>query len=486
MQMVSQIRTWNRDDRTFFLAVLGAFRCNLTQHHFWVVNKVAVEGYALRSQPQMHPIRLDINGMVSLLQENDIRHHICTGIGTECVVWKSDGSQQFCPLCQILSCVRILGIHRIAAGNKGHDTTGTNLIQCLGKEIVVDRKSEFIIGLIADTVVAKRHIADSQIIEVAPVGGFKACHLDFCLRIQLLRNAPGDGIQFHTIQSASQHGIRQHTEEVADTHRRFQNIAFLKSHTVQCFIDCTDHGRAGVMRIQSRSPGCGIFFFRKSCFQFLIFASPYSFLCIKSICKSAPADIISLLFLFLRCRFPVLVFQGFQRVDSIHVGTEFLFGATFTEMKTVNAIVLRMFRFMLCPERFFLSRISKCLNSPINHSCYRELIQCLIRPYSTCILNNFSGIQINHHIMQVNIILMPQKSCQIFLAFRAEDRIHGIRVPKLHIEKPDFFNRKCLSVQIQRIADTIIRLHRSCGFWLHSCRLFFSLHVPAANLLQRL
>ena len=251
MQLVSQIRIRNRDDCTFFLAVLGTFRCNLTQHHFRVVNKVTVEGYALRCQSQMHPVRFDINGMVSLLQENDIRHYICTGIGAECVVGKSDNSQQFCPLRQILSCVQILGIHRITAGNKGHDTTGTNLIQRLGKEIVVDRKAEFIIGFIADTVVAKRHISYSQIIEIAAVGGFKTCHLDFCLRIQLLRSAPGDGIQFHTIQSASQHGIWQHSKKVADTHRRFQNIAFLKSHTVQCFIDCTDHGRAGVMRIQS-------------------------------------------------------------------------------------------------------------------------------------------------------------------------------------------------------------------------------------------
>ena len=205
------------------------------------------------------------------------------------------------------------------------------------------------------------------------------------------------------------------------------------------------------MRIQSRSPCCGIFFFRKSCFQFLIFACPGSFLCVKGICQPAPADIIGQCFLFLRCRIPVLVFQGFQRVDGIHVGTEFLLGAAFTKVKAVDAIVFCMFRFMLCPERCF-----------------------------------FSGIQINHQIVQVNIILMSQKSCQIFFAFRAEDRIHGIRVPKLHIEKPDFFNRKCLSVQIQRIADTIIRLHRSCRFWLHSCRLFFSLHIPAANLLQRL
>ena len=120
------------------------------------------------------------------------------------------------------------------------------------KEIVVDRKAEFIIRLIADTVVAMAHCPRPDHRNHAGRWS-QACYLDFCLRIQLLRNAPGDGIQFHTIQSASQHGIRQHTEEVADAHRRFQNIAFLKSHTVQCFIDCTDHGRAGVMRIQSRS-----------------------------------------------------------------------------------------------------------------------------------------------------------------------------------------------------------------------------------------
>ena len=421
MQLISQIRIRNRNDCTFFLAVLGAFRCNLAQHHFRVVSKVAVKGNALRSQPQMHPIRFDINGMVSLLQENDIRHYICTGIGAECVVGKSDSSQQFCPLRQILSRVRILGIHRIAAGNKSHDATGTNLIQCLGKEIVVDRKTELIIGFIADTVVAKWHIAHGQIIEIAAVGGFKTCHLDFCLRIQLLRNSSCDGIQFHTIQSAFQHGIRQHTEEVADTHRRFQNIAFLKSHTVQCFIDCTDHGRAGVMRIQSRSPGCGIFFFRKSCFQLLIFACPGSFLCIKGICQSAPADIIGQRFLLLRCRIPVLVFQGFQHIDGIHVGTEFLLWAAFTEMKAVDAVV------------FCMSALRFCLRDS------QVLFFTLL----------FSArIQINHQIVQVNIFLMPQKSCQILLAFRAEDRIHGIRVPKLHVEKPDFFNRKCLSVQI--------------------------------------
>ena len=213
------------------------------------------------------------------------------------------------------------------------------------------------------------------------------------------------------------------------------------------------------MRIQSRSPCCGIFFFRKSCFQLLIFACPGSFLCIKGICQSAPADIIGQRFLFLRCRIPVLVFQGFQRIDGIHVGTEFLFRTAFTEVKAVDAVV------------FYMSALRFCLRDS------QMLFFTLL----------FSArIQINHQIVQVNIFLMSQKSCQIFLAFRAEDRIHGIRVPKLHIEKPDFFNRKCLSVQIQRIADTVIRLHRSCRFQLHSCRLFFSLHAPAANLLQRL
>ena len=53
----------------------------------------------------------------------------------------------------------------------------------------------------------------------------------------------------------------------------------------------------------------------------------------------------------------MLVFQGFQRIDGIHVGTEFLFRIAFAEVKAVDAVVLRMFCFMRCPERFFFSRI---------------------------------------------------------------------------------------------------------------------------------
>ena len=69
-----------------------------------------------------------------------------------------------------------------------------------------------------------------------------------------------------------------------------------------------DHGRTGVMCVQGGSSCRSIFLFRKSCFQFLIFASPGRFLCVEGICQPAPADIIGQCFLFLRCRIPVLVF----------------------------------------------------------------------------------------------------------------------------------------------------------------------------------
>lgn len=97
-------------------------------------------------------------------------------------------------LCAHISpCVRVLGIHGVTACHKGDHTTGTNLIQSLGKEIVVDGKSQLVIRLIGHFVVAERDIAHSQIVEVSAVCRFKTGYLDFCIGIELLSNSAGDG-----------------------------------------------------------------------------------------------------------------------------------------------------------------------------------------------------------------------------------------------------------------------------------------------------
>ena len=250
MKLFTQICPGNRNNCAFFLAVLSAFCHKLPQHHFRMVNKIAIKGNSFRRQPQVYPIRFNINGMIPLFQEDNVGYHICTGIGTECVVRQSDGSQKLCSLCEIFSGIRILRIHGIAACNKSHHAARSHLIESLRKEIVVNRKAQLVVGLIADTVVAEGDVSNSQIVEISVVGGLKACHRDLRLGVKFLRNPSGNGIQFHAVKSAFLHGIRQHSEEVSDSHGRLQDISLFKAHVAHCFINCLNHRGTCVMRIQ--------------------------------------------------------------------------------------------------------------------------------------------------------------------------------------------------------------------------------------------
>ena len=55
------------------------------------------------------------------------------------------GSQKVCPLCDIFADIGIFLVHRSLGGNKGDDTAGTYLIQCAGKEIIMDEKIVLVI-----------------------------------------------------------------------------------------------------------------------------------------------------------------------------------------------------------------------------------------------------------------------------------------------------------------------------------------------------
>ena len=113
-----------------------------------MLQKIAVQLKSFRCKPQIYPFWIHINGMLPFLQENNIRNYLCPCVGFKGIIGKSDRSQQFRPLCQITPCVWIFGIHGVAAGHKSHDTARANLIQRFGKEIVVDGKSQLVIGLI--------------------------------------------------------------------------------------------------------------------------------------------------------------------------------------------------------------------------------------------------------------------------------------------------------------------------------------------------
>ena len=103
LQLIGQDRAGDRIDRQRFLPILRAFGTDLAQHHFRMLGKIAVDRESVRCKPKVYPIRLNVDRPVALLKEDDIRHHIRPGIGTERIVGQTDRPQQLRAFRQILS-----------------------------------------------------------------------------------------------------------------------------------------------------------------------------------------------------------------------------------------------------------------------------------------------------------------------------------------------------------------------------------------------
>ena len=119
----------------------------------------------------------------------------------------------------------------------------------------MNKKMIFIILSIIYRYISKRYISNCHIKAIVwRIGLFKSFDLHICLRIKLLCNASGNAVQLYSVKPALFHGIRHHTEKVADTHGRLQYISFGKSHFLQCFVHLADNDRTCIMGIQGTLP----------------------------------------------------------------------------------------------------------------------------------------------------------------------------------------------------------------------------------------
>ena len=75
----------------------------MPQHHFRMISEIAVDRDSIRCLAQMHPVRLNIDSPVPLLQEDDIRGDLRAGIDLESVVGQTYSAQQLSPLRYVLS-----------------------------------------------------------------------------------------------------------------------------------------------------------------------------------------------------------------------------------------------------------------------------------------------------------------------------------------------------------------------------------------------
>ena len=196
----------------------------------------------------------------------------------------------------------------------------------------VDGKAQLVIGLVVHLVVSKGDIADTKIVEIPPVGGLESRYLDIRLRVQLLGDSPGDGIQLHTVEAAAPHGLREHPEEVAHAHAGFEDVPRLESHPLHRVIDCPDNGGGGIVGIQGGRSGGGVFLRGEGGVQFLELICPTILFLVKGVRQTAPAHIPGKDLLFLRGGVPAVKLQFMQEVDSVHIGPEFCLGAALAQV----------------------------------------------------------------------------------------------------------------------------------------------------------
>ena len=319
-------------NRQFLSSVLGAFGGEYAQNHLRVVHKILVDGKAILGLAQLHPVRLMVNGAVTFLQKDNVADNIRASIGAKRIIRQTDGTQQIGTLCHVFAGGAVLAVHGITRSHKHHNAARTHLVDGLGEKVVVDTKSQLVVRLIVDLVLTKGHVAHSEVIKITAVGGFKTGYGNVSLRVQFFRNAPGDAVQLHAVQPTVLQGVRQHSEEVAHTHRRLQDVARLKAHFLDCIINRANHHRGGIVSVQSAGTGGGVFILREQPFQFCVFLCPVILIRVKGICQTAPAHILRKHLLLLGGGTPVLLFQLEQGSDGFNVPGVLLFCAALTQM----------------------------------------------------------------------------------------------------------------------------------------------------------
>ena len=63
------------------------YHFHLTEYHFGMLDEIAVHRYTVFVRAELHPIRLYIHNAVTLLQDQNIRHDLRSGVALKSVVW---------------------------------------------------------------------------------------------------------------------------------------------------------------------------------------------------------------------------------------------------------------------------------------------------------------------------------------------------------------------------------------------------------------
>ena len=206
-----------------------------------------------------------------------------------------------------------------------------------------------VVAPVNDLDISKRHIAYRRVKEaVRYLRLFIAGDSDPAVLIKLSGDAAGNTAEFHAVDLAIPHAVRQHSHKVANAAGRLQQIAAFQTHLCQRLVDGVDDDGRGIKGGQAAGPRGGIFLLGEQRFQLGIPAVLF----IEAIGKAAPAHIAGKDLLLLRCRQPVFAFHCLQGADRRHIGRILLRLAAHAQLPIHDVKVVSL------PGRYF--RIERC------------------------------------------------------------------------------------------------------------------------------
>ena len=172
-----------------FGTVLSASHLDLSKHHFGVIEEILVDGDPVLGLSKVYPIGFCLDDAVTLLQKENVRHHLLGSRAVEGVVGQTNGTDQVGSLRHILSCHGIFLVHGSAACHKGNDPTGAHLVQGFGEKVVMNQKIMLVISPIRELEISERHVANRHVKEaVGEFGLFISVDGDAVLLIELARD----------------------------------------------------------------------------------------------------------------------------------------------------------------------------------------------------------------------------------------------------------------------------------------------------------
>ena len=189
-QLLGKVCAFDGLDRGFLLAVLGAFRGDLAQHHFRMLRKILVDGVAFQCFAKVYPVCPLYRCTVTLLQKQNVSNHARVGIALKRIVRQTNCADQIGTVGKVLTDRGILLIHRTAGRYHRYHTARTHKVKTFRNKIIVDEKIVAVIPLVRYFVIAERYVTHNTVKEtVRELHGFKALHCNLVFLVQLLCNA---------------------------------------------------------------------------------------------------------------------------------------------------------------------------------------------------------------------------------------------------------------------------------------------------------